>query len=135
MSINANKTAYAEQSPVEPSRPAYNFGGNLFHPEKINENLEKVRTPENRWTPAVVPNGTRVKDQFWPDDNPQQNPTNKLVDNENKQNAGYETPLRRERPHQTDLLDDDDKPKFKFSDKKEEAPEAGRPRSFDDFFN
>lgn len=137
-SIARNQTEYAEQVPVEPERPAYNFSGNLFNTLKKNQNLSQIVgpiTPENKVEPRPVKVNTFVSDDFWVDDNPQQNPVQKLALNEGRTLKPFEVSQVRDQPNQIDILEEDDMKKFKFSDQREETPEATRPRTFNDFFN
>lgn len=126
---------YAEERPTDDPRPAYNFSGDLFHPSIINQNLKnlKVVNPDNKWTPKDEKVDNEILNRKWPDDNPQQNPTNKLVNNVGKDNPEYRVDMFRVAPKQVDIIDDDKK--FKFSDQLEETPEATRPKKFQDFFN
>lgn len=134
--VARNQQEYAEQKPVEPVRPAYNFSGNLFQEMRTNANLSQIVgaiTPENKETSKPVKNNTRVNDMFWPDDNEAQNPVNKLSNSEKRKNEEYTADQIRDKPHQIDILEP--KEVFKFSDLQEETPEATRPRNFNDFFN
>lgn len=135
-SLNSSQTEYAEQKPVENSRPAFNFRGNLFRPKLKNDNIPQIVgaiTPENTVGDKPKTISRSIFNVFWPDDNPEQNPTNKLVNNQGKKNENYESDLIRDKPQQVDILDEPDI--FKFSDHQEETPEATRPKRFGDFFN
>ena len=127
---------YVNEVPVEDARPAYNFMGNMFNTTKVNNNLKQVVgaiTPENKVIMPPRKIDTFLSNNFWPDDNPQQNPINKFVNNINKTNPQYEIDLVRTKPHQVDILDEPDI--FNFSNSLEETPEATRPKRFNDFFN